>query len=310
MSVVSVTTLRSTGGIDDEGHQSYDVVYHVRTNDPEDGPYVAINASGVARWGDSYIYGNESNQFAFCRRLTADYVDWPNDRLNYHVSAYYTTKPFGGYSGSRGGDVSSTSLFQSPLDEPWKISGSYIRLTRITDRDKDGKAMTTSAHEPKVAEVPDGHDTLRLEGPSATLSLATRAQAMFHVNSATIWGLTARQLLMTKWDYDVRYYGTQSYIHNSMEFEINYAGWNETYIDAGFREYIGADIVTGKPMYREILASNGVPVTQPVLLGGDGLIISDADIQAGNYYSFTKQVIGEYDFTALGFPSVLPGPFV
>lgn len=310
MSATSVTTLRSVGGIDDEGHQDYTVDYHVKTNSVNDGPYVAINATGVARWGDAYSYGSESNAYAFCRRLRADYAKYPDDRLNWIVQAYYTTKPYGGYSGSRGGELTSTGLFQSPLDEPWKISGSYVRLTRVTDRDRNGDAITNSAHEPKVAEVPYGHDTLRLEGPSATLSLSTRAQAMFAVNSATIWGLTARQLMMTSWTYDIRYYGTQAYVHNSLEFEINYAGWNEVFVDAGFREYVGKDIVTNKPIYRQILSSNGVPVTSPVLLGGDGLIISDDDVTAGSYYTITKQVIGEFDFTTLGFPSVLPGPFV
>jgi len=114
-------------------------------------------------------------------------------------------------------------------------------------------------------------------------------------------------LLLNQWSYDVKFLPSgDSYVVHDFSFLINYDLWNEVYLDAGFREYLGK--VGGVPIYRPILGSNDLPTSTAVPLDGFGEVLDIDGAPEGVH--FTKLVLKEYEFHNIGLPDPLPGPFV
>lgn len=291
---------KCTYSIDEEGHQYYECIYDVPVTDPDDSINDVSAASGVPLFGDTFSFGNATNPDAFCIGKQTSHIHEDGTNLWRQVTARFSTK-------DTGRARSGNNVRANPLNEKWKISGSFVNGTRVTNLDKNDNAVTTSGKEAKYFDVPDGYDTLNLEGPSATISLSTRAQAIRKVNSATIWGLTTRQLFMAQWQYQVLYHGNVSYVYNRMEFHINYLKWNEFWIDQGTQEYIAGNPV-GKQIV-PIVAKNDSLGNNIRFLDGSGRILAESSIPAGVIIN-EDEIIKEFDFTTLGFPDPLPGPFV
>jgi hypothetical protein len=294
---LTVTELSSTESIDQEGHQTYTSRYRVRSTTPLDNPITIRSATGLPSWGDSYTWQGVSNVDAFLHNIDTQFEHEDQTRLNWIVTCTYSTKPL-----SRD---QAQNLRQSPLDEQWEIGGSFMQTTRIAWEDYDGLPITNSALQPQPQEVPDGEDTLTLEGPSATISLALRAQAVFHCNSHAIWGLAPRQLLCTQWQFSVKRHGSTEYIHNRLHFGIKYLKWNARYFDYGTREFTD-DTETATRLIRD--PEDG-SVGSPHFLKA-GRVLTPEQVLSGGAHYYDRPVIPEFDFRLLGFPDPLPGPFV
>ena len=316
MTVLQVKPVSSVGGIGEDRHQQFIVTYWMQTDTANDGPWTIINAAGAPRWGDAYQFGNDYNPYCFCRSVgNPQLIDEVNDRLNWHTPYNYTTKPpGGGIGGAGGGNTSSSLLFQSPLDEPWRISGSYARGTKLVDRDNRGIPLLLANFEIKTTEIPIGQDTLHLEGPTQLISMPLRRRSVFHVNSTEIWGFEPRQLLLVNWGFDVRYFGKEPYVYHAMDWEINYETWDVKYMNASLKEWTKVNI-DGDKKLMPILDNAGMPVTKPWPLAvnipgyADGEKLLEIHLPGSIKYD-TRQVIAETDFHEIGFPDPLPGPFI
>ena len=255
-------------------------------------------ASGLPGWGESLSFGSTINPYAFCNDKFADYTDQDGTNLRRIVTCKYTTK-----RGNR------TTL--NPLDEPWKAGGSFALGTRVTGIDKDGVPIYTTGRERKYFDVPDGYDTLQLEGPSTSLSLSQRAQAVARCNSATIWGLTLRKVYLAQWQWQQLFHEGNDYFYHRLEFWIKHNQWNEVWLNEGTREYKSGNAEGQKIV--PIIAPNDAGGRNFRFLDANGVLLTDANVPSGIITNTTK-VIPEFDFTALsasiGLPNPIPGSFV
>lgn len=295
MSVLLCEPVKAVGGIGNDGHLTANAFYRVQTSDHNDGWWTVVMANGLPRRGDSYSFGNDSNPYLFCATRTPSLADEDSNRKEWMVNCGYTTKPIVGFR----------DVFESPLDEPWKKSGSYVRGSKLVNKNKNGQRLKVSSHEGKIVEVPAGHDTIHLEGPTTAIDLLIRAQAIYRVNQTAMWGLQARMLLMTAWEWEERWFGSTPYVYHSIDFEVNYDKWNEVYLDAGLFEYRPSN--TGMSKWIRITDGTGMPVNEPYPLNGAGVPLAPGST---NFTYLTEEVILESDFLSIGFPNPLPGPFV
>lgn len=305
MTVGAGRPLETKMTIDGDGYKTYTSIYGVTCTNPYELADDVSFASGVSSWGDAYTWGAGGNPDAFCngKEVARDQKD--ADHKEWLITCTFTNKP----SGKR--ERSSGNVATSPLSEPWKPSGSFATGTRVTNIDKDGAPILTTGLEPKYFEVPDGYDTLTLEGVSQVMSISQRSQAINRCNSAAIWGLTARQLYLSQWVWSEEYHGSQQYFRHRMEWWIKYAGWNEVWLNEGTQEYVISN-PTGKRIV-PILASNDAAGRQTRYLDANGRILPESSVPSG-VVTRTNYVIPEFDFTALsgsiGLPDPLPGNFV
>lgn len=286
--------------------------------DRTDGPLAVANNSGIPAYGSSYSYESETDLWAFAESIDVD----PNPlRINHKGQQRYKWLIKMTHS-SIPSDHSPNDSRENPLDDPPVVSGSFLRRTRPTNRDRNGNRIENTASDSYIPRVEreDALDTLRLEFNTATLNLSTRAQYIGKVNSDSIWGLQKRQAKMTRWDYQVLYAGTfLAYIRHSMEFEIsfeqhptenvctgetNQVGWYTTRENAG-KFYIPEGSSNKRPLStKEKYEDHPPDVPQP--LDCDGKESED-----GTLYWNVFEVEEENAFLDIpGIPNPLPGPFV
>jgi len=301
MSVTSVKPFENThGGVDAEGVRTYTNVYHVYTDDKDDGSNTARFAAGVPAYGDTWIWFNDFDQYAVCKTRTAQLADVEGTRRKWIVTCGFTTA-------LQRRDPTADQA--APDAEPWKISGSYNIGTQATSRDREKKAITNSAEEELVAEIPSGFDTLILEGITSTIDLAVRANAMLKCNSTPMWGLGTRRFMMMQWAYDIGYRAVTPYVRHRIEWHIKYDKWDLEVIDKGTRTIKDAGATDPELRYQQATAED-LQIVGGIYLDGSGKAL---DIKANPLgFPLRFEVIDEYDFLGnMGFlPNPLPGPFV
>lgn len=298
----------STCTIDPDGHQNHVITYEVLVNDKaNDDAWVVVQAV-AAVLTTTYAHGTSTNANAFIQGIgPATQRDSPTDFQKWICPATWSTKPIGSSNGNTGS--TPLDVYTSPINEPWKFSGSYLRGTRVLNIDRNGDlTFLAGTEEIKSGEIPFGNDTLHMEGHTATISLGTRAQAIFHCNETTIWGLTPRQLLLVAWNYDVVKYGNGlQAVHHSLDFEINYETWTDRLRNASFMQVNAFWDEENDDIVERLIAirgADGHPVAEPHPIDESGFACDLADAPINEW-----ERIPEFDFTTL-FPTTLPGPFV
>lgn len=297
MSVTDIKAYDSSLATDDEGHRTYDVTYHVYTDDVDDNAQVVYSAmlAAVPPY-TSYAIGNDVDAFAYSRRpKSVKRTSWKETRKKWTVVVPFSTKPT---------KECQDDDFEDPLDQPPKVSGSFVRQTVIADKDRNGAPLANSSDEPEFTETDDSRDTVIIEFNTDQLYLSLRAQLRDTCNAATIWGLAARRVKLGQWKWSVEYYGTCSaYIKNVLEFEVNINGWNFTRVDQGYRVKNGLD-AGGAQKYSKLMDDKDQPLQKPRLLDGAGNLLAAAAAPI----ILDSEVIAEGDFsllTAIGLPDPL-----
>lgn len=304
MTVGAGRPLESIMSFDADGHTTYTSTYAVTVTDAFDTTNDVSVASGIPNYGDPYLWGAGGNPDAFCCGGSVGNTHKEGSNLQRVVTKIFSTKP-----GTRA--RTTNNLVGNPLNEPWKKSGSFVVGTRVTSIDKDAAPILTTGKEAKYFDVPDGYDTLHLEGPSQTMSYTQRAQAIARCNETTIWGLTTRKVYMAQWQWEEIFHGSSSYFYHRLEFWIKFAGWNEVWHNEGTQEYVSTNPIGQRIV--PILAPNDSGGRQTRFLDANGRVIPEASIPA-SVVTVTTKVIPEFDFTVLsgsiGLPNPLPGNFV
>lgn len=303
----AATPLDTTEAFDAEGHITYTSRYRVRSDDPMECPINVRNASGIPTYATAYTWNGVTNNYAFCQTCMSAFELSDATHLSWIVTVTHTTKP---NSRQQGGGISA--LRTEPTAEPWKVSGSFATGTRLETFDKDGLPTLTTGLELKYFEIPDGYDTLSLEGYSQSMSLPIRAQAINHCNETAIWDLTPRQVYLAQWQHDQIFHGNGSYFHHRFDFWIKYDKWNEKWPMAGTQEFISSEPDPYKRIV-PIIPTNDYGGSALRFLDLNGRVIPPPSIPAA-IVNQTTEMIREFDFTTLsgsiGLPNPLPGNFV
>ena len=217
------------GSRDQEGYRTYKVTLQVETNDPDDGPAIAMTAPGLYSVGSYYNIGNDADLWAFCSpEIDVQPVVQDGPNFIWLVTQTFTNKPQ---------KRCNTTQIEDPLDEPDRIGGSFVKHTYEAVKDRNGEYIKTSSWEqlrgPQV-ERDGSRPTVWIEKNLSTLPLATYTQYIDAVNDSTLWGLPARTVKLSNVTWSRKTYGTCNYYYQvRYEFEINYNTFDKDVLDEG-----------------------------------------------------------------------------
>jgi len=302
MSVTAVRRKKWSGGRDREGYREYKITWRVVTNDPLDGPLVAMAAPGLASIGSPWSVGNDYDPWVFCtpELIVRPVVDnEPNQ--TWDVEQTFSNRP---------GKRCQDNQIDDPLAEPPNISGSFLRYTLPAERDRNGKAILSSSHELITGLERDAsRPTVIIEQNVLSIGLEVFTQMIDTLNDAPLWGLAARRIKMGLPTWSRKLYGTCSFYYTrKFEFEIRFEGWDEAgVVDKGFKVF--DDNVTDNPtnranpenyvLYKDSKDEN---TPKPILLDGDGSALTDP---LNPIFLDPIEIYSESNFLAIGIPPTL-----
>src|SRR5260370_27781801 len=222
---------------DKEGHRTYKVKYTI-THDPSTGPAALRNtpflpiSGSIWEWGlGSYdiaghltgINATEFDNFAFC--YWADEIkpcSGLTDEPPTQSEAIFTfsTRPENKFC--------RTQEVEDPLQEPYKVSGSFSKYTEEALYDRFGRRITNSAWEQirgPVNEWDKNRIIIKLENNvgSASQGYILPSQFIDCVNIAPLWGFPARTIKLSSAPWEAKFWVSCAlYYTRTLEFEIRY----------------------------------------------------------------------------------------
>ena len=308
---------------DDEGHRTYELTHHYRTDDPLDGPETVLQlVNAVHPVGSAYLDGNDYDPWAFrTPELSVSPhrdVQEGDHILDWIVTSKFTTKPM-----SRCNDTT----IDNPLLEPVSISGDFVHVSREMKRDRKGKPLLHINGEPMIGpEVEEkiSYPALTLSFNSAVFPLAAINLLINKVNDAPLWGLPKRCIRFTdcKWErvlYGVCFY----YFKLSYSFETNLETFDKFIPAVGFKTLLkGAlpGLLGSYAVQKDQLGENessvildffgrvADPDKPSIIVNSDGVVENPDEIQ-GNYSGpliQRREIALEGNLLLLGIPATLP----
>ena len=202
---------------DDEGYREYSVVWLVKS-DLVDGPANVMQTANLPQIGDQWNFGVEVDIWAFCyptlevtihQEKEGDPVRW------WRVKQKFSTKFR---------KRCATAEVADPLNEPQKISGSFVKHNRERMRDRFGDYIYSSSFEqirgPQV-EFEDVSPTVKIEQNVALLELGLFSGMVNTVNDSTLWGLPSRAIKLGNATWARLLYGQCNYYYTrTFDFEV------------------------------------------------------------------------------------------
>lgn len=255
---------------DEEGHRTYEITFQVETSDTLDGPQTVLTAPGLPLPGASWAYGNDDDPWAFVyptARVRPRYT--PNEPHTLWLAEFtFSTKPL---------KRCQDSTIENPLDEPPKLSGSFVKYTKQIQYDRFGNLLLSSSREPisgQETEFDDNRPTVRISMNEPDLPLALIADYVDKVNDSTLWGLGARRIKLSNVSWTRQLYGVCNfYFTIDYEFDVNFATFDKVAADLGFR-YLAAGANLTDPetpgKWEQVADAKGNRETKPVFLDGAG----------------------------------------
>jgi hypothetical protein len=228
-----------SGGRDAEGHRTYKLTCRVTCNS-DDGPSTVLAAPGLPSIGSQWIIGNDTDPWAFCTpevNVTPVITGEPGRAFDLEYT--FSTKPWRRPQGSSVGN---------PLLEPPKISITFTKTTEEASVDRFNRPIVNSAWERlrgKQVEFDSGMVQVKIEQNLGILDLATLTSCFQTVNAVILWGMPPRTIKLSEASINEQYYGLrQVYYQRSLQFEVNFKGWDKALLDEGtkvlFGQYISA----------------------------------------------------------------------
>lgn len=228
------------GSRDSDGHRTYNVVYRIELDNDRLGPAAALQCPGLPLPGSWWIIRDDIDLWAWCR-WDGTMDPYPSDAVVtpfWDIGFVFSTKPPTNQGGG-GGKPSYCKDFQveDPLLEPYKISGGTVKDKEEAQTDRFGLPLLTSSWEqirgPQV-EFDKNHDQVRVEFNVAVLNLNLCLSAVNCVNAYPLWGCNPRQIKLSQFDWEKKYYGNCfPYYTRKFEFELNSKGFDRNIIDRG-----------------------------------------------------------------------------
>lgn len=256
---------------DQDGHRDYDISWLMQTGHVLDGPAIVMSSPNLPAIGSIWNFDNDIDVYAYC---------WPNWKVQqvydrersdlWIVSQRFSTRPF-----RRCQDTS----IENPLAEPATISGSFVTYTQEVTKNREGKILKTSSHEPlrgKVVEFDSSKPNVSIGFNLPLLPLDTFASMMHHVNDSPLWGLDKRMIKLSNVTWQRQVYG-QCFFYYTVhyEFEIDYKTFDRKAPDKGRKVLMpGGD--KNNPKHFIVYKDDNGENTD-VFLDGNGEAIDNAD---------------------------------
>lgn len=318
--VVDGTRTTWGGERDDEGHRTWNITHLVKVTSRNEGPATVMQCSGLPQIGDDWDFGTDVDVWAFCypyMKVSPHTAYKDGDWYEYwKVEQKFSTKPL---------NRCGTAQIESPLDEPMKISGSFVKYTKEGTRDRFGRAIRSSSFEPfhgQQVEFDHNRPTVRIGQNVLNLELSTFAAMIDCVNDSTLWGLPARCVKLSNVSWERNLYGTCTYYYTrNFEFDCDYntfdrfiidegnkvlnGKWNQTTKEWELQNINGAAPDPNNPAhYIKAIDFAGNPIRLP--LDGAGKPISVTGSGTGaSLYVIEIEFYSEANFLSLGIPSSL-----
>lgn len=299
---------------DDEGHRTYTIAHRVKTTNALDGPGTVLLGFGVPQIGDIWAFGSETDPWAFClpqvkvkhdQQVTGDPHRW------WSVENRFSTRPI-----NRCQDAS----IDDPLLEPDRISGSFVKYTEESPRDKDGLLLKSSSWEVfsgPLVEWDLNRPSVIIEQNRAVLQLELMSELVNNLNDRTLWGLAARKVKLSSISWQRKYYGTCGvYYTRRFEFDINFDTFDREIPDQGSKclrgswngagtswDLIGSPDKDNPLDFQRFVDRDGNMMNTLLNKAGEPLVnVGTAPAEA---LMFKVQKYGEVNFWKLGIPSTL-----
>lgn len=233
--LISGPQLRSLSR-DKKGHRDYTVVHLVEVSDTDDGPAIALACTGIPSIGDAWTFGNDSDVRAYCHpdaEVSGHQAKDGESPSIYAVEQVFSTRP-----------LLNCDDIDDPLLQPAKVSGNFVKYTQEAQFDRFGEAITNSAFERvrgAQVEFDQNRPTVHIQHFRSTLSLATVAGMIDHLNISTWWGLPARTVKLSNFSWErLMDENCSFYYSKSYDFDIRYEGFDRTILDEGTKCLKGA----------------------------------------------------------------------
>lgn len=289
--------------MDRDGYRDYNLQMLVVTTDDLDGPERVFFASGLPAIGAPWAFGNDDDPWALRTpetKITPIVTKEPNQ--HWKVDLKFSNRPMW---------RCNTAQIDDPLSEPQRISGSFVKYLRKTDRNRFGNLILSSSHE-RIDDIERdaNRPSVVIEQNIATLGLSTFSQMIDGVNDSTLWGLPARRVKLSNVSWERRLYGVCSYYYTRrFEFDIKYEGWDLIDVaDAGFKEF-DDDLYADTPAnradptkYRIIKDGRGENTPTKALLNGLGSRLTNP---LAPIFLNPIQLYDQYNLLLLGIPTSL-----
>lgn len=263
MTITSVGIRNQSLQRDEEGHRTYSVTRHFRSDDYLDGPESVLQTvNALFPVGSAYVEANDYDPWAF---LTPDMSIAPHGDVNegepcvdWIVTMQYTTKPM---------NRCNDTTIENPLLEPFSISGDFIHVSREMKRDKDGKPLLHVNFEPMVGpEVEEriSSPTVSISFNAAFLPLNIITLLLNKVNDAPLWGYPKRCVKFTDAKWERLLYGTCFYYYKiSYTFETNIETHDKFIPAVGYKTLIKGALPLMQSSYavqKDVLGENSESV--------------------------------------------------
>ena len=300
----------------DDGHLDLTATWRVITSSLDDGPVVVASASGLPAIGSTWAIGNDSFITAHCLagwKVSRFSAEQGTSTYHWTVEQKFSTRP-----------VNPTQKGGNPLLYEPSVSGSSQQQRKETDRDRHGDLLAATNFQPLkgAARERNFHSPqVNIAMNVVDLDLALYSNAMNKVNDATLWGLSARHILMTAFGWSEELYGDHKYYKITMGFEADFDGIDKRVFNGGtmcLKEYVNGfnhnkltrlpplgEIVAGTPNYlnRDCLAAfrdadNNTGVYTLLSIHNEPVLPSAAVSKLVEHYD-------EFNFLLLGIPATL-----
>lgn len=281
---------------DQTGFRTYSIKFRVEVSSNYDGPGVALTASGLPTVGSTLNIDNEVDNWVYCSpELDIDPVD-DEGKPNYFFDITYnfTNYPF---------PRCQTTSIDNPLDEPDRLSGSFVKYTREASKDRHGNPLFSSSWEQfrgSLVERDYNRPTVCIEMNLATLPLSGFAPMIDTVNDSSLWGLPKRCVKLSNASWSRKVYGTCSYYFVvTYEFDIDYNTFDKTIIDHGTKKLKPGGNKNDPRDF--ILATDVLDNPIDVILDGNGNPWNNLGTHGPGIW--TPELYDESNFLLLGIPT-------
>lgn len=243
---------------EDEGHRNYKIKWRIKTTDVNDGPAVILTCPGLPVIGDPWIFGNDNDPWAFCypTGVVRSQLQEGDPTFYWILEQKFSTKPL---------KRCQETQIDDPLDEPQKVSGTFVKYTEEARTDLNEKFLITSSLEPlrgPQVEFDANRPTVKIEQNVLDLELPLFTPMVDQVNGATMWGLPARCVKLSNASWERKLYGICHYYYTrTFDFDINFNTFDRVVPDLGTQVLNGVfDAITGNYTTKNIQPGNVTPV--------------------------------------------------
>lgn len=260
-------------------------------DEPIQRPFLAENAAGIPMLNSAHPY----KPWLFVKNKSVDNINL--GPFDFKVSVNYTTRStIGGQEGE------SQDPTANPLAAPWIVEWDFATSNETINTDIDGKPIMNSAgesYDPPITK--DVHDLLlKIQRNEAAFNSIVANNYKNAINSDLFWGFASGLVKCVQFTARTAISGQFWYWQVRYAFQIRLDGWLRRIIDEGYRTKTGELNADGSEKYKEIKDIDGVKLSQPALLNGEGYRLPQSCIDAGStaflYFKLNKSL----PFSVLG----------